>query len=104
MTDYIERQTAIDAIQQHREGVLGSYEYDEDVAFVYASAHYHIIDVIRKLPPAEPERKKGRWDICDDGYVRCSECRVKAPWISDGVAWMSDYCPNCGADLRGDEE
>ena len=50
MSDLISRQAAIDAIQQHREGVLGDYEYDEGVAFVYAAAHNHIIDVIKQLP------------------------------------------------------
>jgi hypothetical protein len=53
--DLIDRQVAVDAIQQHREDVLGGYEYDEGVAFVYAAAHNHIIDVIKHLPSAQTE-------------------------------------------------
>lgn len=55
--DCISRQAVIDAIQQHRKGVLGSYEYDEGVAFVYAVAHNHIIDVIKKLPSVQQEQR-----------------------------------------------
>ena len=55
MSDLIDRQAAIDAIQQHREDVLGGYKYDEGVAFVYAAAHNHIIDVIKHLPSTQPE-------------------------------------------------
>jgi len=55
MMDLIDRQAAIDAVQQHRKGVLGSYEYDEGVAFVYAAAHNHIIEVIKRLPSAQQE-------------------------------------------------
>ena len=53
MSSLIERQAAIDAVQQHRESVLGGYEYDEGTAFVYAAAHNHIIDVIKHLPSAQ---------------------------------------------------
>ena len=63
MSDLIDRQVAVDAIQQHREDVLGGYEYDEGVAFVYAAAHNHIIDVIKHLPSAQPE------------IIRCKDCR-----------------------------
>ena len=63
MSDLIDRQAAIDAVQRHREGVLGGYEYDEGVAFVYAAAHNHIIDVIKQLPSAQPE------------IIRCKDCK-----------------------------
>jgi hypothetical protein len=61
--DLIDRQVAVDAIQQHREDVLGGYEYDEGVAFVYAAAHNHIIDVIKHLPSTQPE------------IIYCRECK-----------------------------
>ena len=50
----------------------------------------------------ELKRKKGKWikiSITDDGYAinyRCSCCKgddVKYPW---------KYCPNCGAEMRGE--
>ena len=74
MSDLIDRQAAIDAIQQHRENVLGGYEYDEGVAFVYAAAHNHIIDVIERLPSAQPER------TC----VNCGRTANNGGWYADG--------------------
>ena len=65
MDDLISRQAAIDAVQRHREGVLGGYEYDEGVAFVYAAAHNHIIQVIKLLPSAQTE------------IIRCKDCVFK---------------------------
>ena len=53
------------------------------------------------LEESYPERKKGEWvDECS-----CSICH----WIhenDDGFALLTNYnyCPNCGADMRGDEE
>lgn len=52
----------------------------------------------------EPDRKKGKWNYGDDmfEYAICSSCK----WDS-GEAWeyakkYFRYCPNCGADMRGD--
>ena len=55
---------------------------------------------IEALPSEQLERKKGKWEIyvismLDGEGCRCSECGFEgAPY------W--NYCPNCGADLRGD--
>ena len=62
----------------------------------------------------KPERKKGKWikipEFCGDdvsGFIdnhfSCSECKKKAeinPW---GFYILSDFCPNCGADMRGEQ-
>ena len=58
--DLISRQAAIDEVQRHRENVLGGYEYDEGVAFVYAAAHNHIIEVIKCIPSAQ------QWIPCSE--------------------------------------
>ena len=47
------------------------------------------------FPSVEPERKTGKWEKDRDfGYPLCSVC---------GITNMceSDFCPNCGADMRG---
>ena len=49
------------------------------------------------LPSAEPERKKGKW-LLFDGY-RCSRCNYKLQTMG-----IPMYCPNCGADMRGEED
>lgn len=92
MDDSISRQAAIEAVQQHREDVLGSYKYDEGVAFVYAAAHNHIIRVIKQLPSAE---RRGRW-IKNEFGAYCSECGLYA-YLSNGIPWESNYCPICGS-------
>lgn len=61
---------------------------------------------IRHMPTIE-ERKKGKWEITEayPHNVYCSECHHKfaqthwAVW-EDGTL-PRNYCPNCGADMRG---
>ena len=56
---------------------------------------------ILNLPPVQPKRPTGNWEIyiismIDGEGCRCSECGFEgAPY------W--DFCPNCGADMRGEE-
>lgn len=54
---------------------------------------------IKALPSVQPERKKGKWtnENGADGWNRCSVC--------DELAIdLFDFCPNCGADMRGAED
>lgn len=55
---------------------------------------------------SNPERKKGKWISTDDGwdgvYFVCSVCGC--PWtLIEGSPEDNgmNYCPNCGADMRG---
>ena len=67
----------------------------------------YAIDFLKQLPSAQPERKKGRWinaypDIEPNPmfmYGICSVCGYEQA-ISDKL----NFCPNCGADMRGKEE
>lgn len=43
---------------------------------------------------AEPERKTGEW-ISHENYDECSKCHC---FTSVGF----NYCPHCGADMRGE--
>lgn len=43
-------------------------------------------------------RDKGEWIAYPDcGVTRCSVC----DWSIE-EAWYSNFCPNCGADMRGE--
>lgn len=91
MSDIISRQVAIDAI--------------DSLYFDTVDDHDRAKEKIKRLPSAQPERKTGRWKrrIVDSGYNAdwiCSECgyRVKTDFVN------YNYCPNCGADMRGEQE
>ena len=68
-----------------------------------------LTDRINDLPSAQPERKKGRWIITktERGWncaeypteVTCSNCN----YIEDYQKAL-DFCPNCGADMRGEQD
>ena len=58
---------------------------------------------IMRFPSAQPERKKGRW-LDDQGKEKydgyCAECSACGGWSE----YITDFCPNCGADMRGESE
>lgn len=58
-----------------------------------------------KLLTAQPERKIGHWIEADDSdnriSGRCSVCGWESHLYEDDVVGM-DFCPNCGADMKGD--
>ena len=43
---------------------------------------------------------KGHWIEVDNGYI-CSECDIIR---AKGTTGKYNYCPNCGADMRGEQE
>lgn len=43
------------------------------------------------------ERPKGKW-IEDSGNIACTHCH--SIWLYR----KTDFCPNCGADMKGDEK
>lgn len=104
MDDYIIRDKAIKELREvyENEYPTASGDFDE-----YAS--HDVPNVLRNIPAADVQSmKRGRWiDIyewCElNGYKPsglglyywCSEC-------NKSEEKKSDYCPNCGADLRED--
>ena len=56
-----------------------------------------LISWIDDRPTIEPERKKGKWN-----HGLCSVCGYD--WGKDApIANVPPFCPNCGADNRGEE-
>ena len=45
------------------------------------------------------EKKTGKW-IEEDDFVICSECGEEHGWI----AYRANFCENCGADMRGEQD
>ena len=96
-TDCISRQAAIDAL-----GELPTFTQDWSYnTWMYTDDVYN---AIKELPPIQPKRgkwiKTARW-----GRVYyCDQCRNYLDF--DGVnagRGSTNYCPNCGADMRGEQ-
>ena len=92
MDDLISKRAAIDAIV----GIL---------------THGQALECSRRisaLPPAQPERKPGRWIPQNHNkvngmtstavyyYPKCSVCGCCANY--------TNFCPGCGADMRGEQD
>ena len=84
--ELISRQAAIDLVGQHI--FYDDYENTDELS---------LISGLRALPSVQPERKKGKW--IDDGDCLICSCCKKAYTFSG-----SNFCPNCGADMRGGRE
>ena len=92
-TDCISRQAAVDAACDGADEWYGSRDKWRDK---------FITEYIEALPSAQPERKKGKWiktdkhDIYYQPGYKCSACGVL-------TTCHGGYCPNCGADMRGED-
>ena len=109
MNDLISRQAAIDALGEKPLVWDDFSDFDLGKAAQWSDD----VDAIKALPTAQPQRKKGRWiyrehDIAMcDGY-RCDKCGFFVPWDYKFtfIDFINDYhfCPNCGSDMRGEDD
>ena len=64
-----------------------------------------ILAAIDKLPTVDAvERKKGKWIPVTNGRggYCCELCNRYAPSYRSGEEHLSSFCPNCGAEMRGE--
>lgn len=94
MSDLIDRQAAIDAIDKHC-NIVCQYSKKQRSVMCGACPLGTAFDVIEDLPSAESVQH-GKWMWVDG--VRCSQCNYKLE-----TTGLPNYCPNCGADMRGEE-
>lgn len=97
--DLISRKAAIDALREIEFShymEFGEYigEDTRDVRLIRAEKAQSTIE---QLPSAQPERKQGKWT----SEEACEFCGFQ-PWYENDIHTLS-YCPNCGADMRGDK-
>lgn len=100
MDDLIKRQDAIDSIQPWIDG----YGYNETERNIMRCC----IQVIKDVPSAQ---KTGKWITKSNikpyytiWWYECSECGQRPLQDGYGQEAFSDYCPNCGARMVGEEE
>ena len=102
-SDCISRQAAIDVLSLGKE-ILSRVLDDMDVVGTDRDKYSwgiglieSNIEDIKELPSAQPERKLGEWIYDGDCYI-CNQCKSSFNWWADCQA--SNFCPNCGADMR----
>lgn len=97
MAEYIDKRAAIADLNE---------TYDKMSGFHPQFYHGYQVAVnrLRVFQTAEVEPvRHGHWIDCEDeysSYVRCSECGDEyTNWEADCA--HTDFCPGCGADMRG---
>lgn len=109
--ELISRQAAIDALENDKEvldQIIRGMSANDAQLDHYVAQHNQVvydIDVIKQLPPIQP--KRGKWErhysrpnVYADLFWHCSECGYRS---SDNWADKFNFCPHCGADMRGDK-
>lgn len=63
-----------------------------------------------KMPTIEPERKKGKWNFTGDNMFECTYCgavyttqQLNGLRNYDVDPYAPKFCPNCGADMREEQ-
>ena len=68
----------------------------------------HFKQILDDIPSADVRPNiHGHWKVVSDGYgdnayiCECSECKDTV-WVYKDADRKWNYCPNCGADMRGE--
>ncbi len=83
----VDRQAVIDAVTRY----CTKYDLRE------------LLADIEVLPSAQPERKTGKW-IIGKYRLTCGQCRFTYPNKLMDEMGVVNYCPNCGAYMRGEQD
>ena len=103
-TALISRQEAIDELIAMREHI------ESRMSVIGCMAYEMAIEALR-----EPERKKGKWEVRNildyaqrpsgRKTLRCPFCGYLTGEFMSRIDYyhkLTNFCPNCGADMRGD--
>lgn len=112
MGDLIDRQLVLDRINKQREH-LRPYLYPWDK--IGDSAYQICAEFVERIPSTEPQRKKGKWIPHNEKsreYIGTVLVNVEYDyWLCNTCGYrvekrqpMYNFCPNCGADMRGENE
>ena len=100
-----------DALREQLQN-LAYDDWNQGASTSWADAYREMADMVEDTPTIEPVRMKGEWIPTHESallshpdsitYV-CSECGHKIYTVY-GFPLKTNYCPNCGADMRNDED
>ena len=89
MKDYIEREAACELL---------AMALDDDWEPKYAA------DRMNNIPAADVRPVvRGEWEVKGQD-IYCSVCGEESGYNPFGASTFSHFCPNCGADMRGDDK
>ena len=99
-SDTISRQAALEKIRKMQTYKL--FAGDDLLLIDQAEAQTELM----MLPSAQPEHKTGHWIPVTNGRGghQCDRCGSYAPSYQSGAEWLSNFCPECNADMRGEQE
>lgn len=61
----------------------------------YAELMMYHVEALHLAIKALEERPKGKWEYTNNGIIYCNIC-------NHYLGFRGNFCPNCGADMRGD--
>ena len=98
-----ENPTSSDCVDRHSVDLL-AYRYLKEATDNHVAFYEDFLD----LPPVTPIRPKGHWYIDErpesNREVICSNCEQPIFRYHElYFDYRPKYCPNCGADMRGEE-
>lgn len=96
MDDLINRQAAIEAAEE----IIQRDDSRENIVVEVMKVWKTIIE---GLPSAQPERNTGEWIGIDDEPYETWECNQCGYVYEEIPSWAPKFCPNCGAEMRGEE-
>ena len=96
MRDYIEREAALESVREKLRISESLPDCIPKRASVFTLASMN--DSLKSIPAADVRPVvRGKW-IKNGWSIRCSECGHDMPFS------VRNFCPNCGADMRGGED
>lgn len=116
--DVVSRQAVVNAIKYAQvnftiNSTINFANYTKEVQAIVDNILSAQIKAINELPSVRPQEQTGHWEEIvkehkcyarDDTYTtteyHCSECGAEPFENEDGFYELSNYCPNCGANMR----
>lgn len=83
--------------------VTVALDVEDDKEFqMEIKAYTDILNGVKEQPTIEPERKKGKWTVKEGELLSLDECSVCRKIVIHRAPHYN-FCPHCGADMRGDD-